>query len=378
MRKLAIFLTIMLMLQSNGCAKKESPKTDENKQQVKSIDVKAAKQFMDNYMRYVMKMNTGAMKSFYSEKMKQNLHDVQTPLEPHPVGFKIEEGEGKSDKAEFKAHIYNTITAKTYYSDDTFKYTVIMESGKMVIDKIEKEKVIEVYEKNKNLYKREGDKAQGEPLISVDYMPQFAVPKGASSPEQKFAVPRDKFGPCAISPDGKNIAVTSMGVHTFLGIVSAEESKQTMTTKEGSEGKAGGKSGSDQGSIQSSGEGSKGSQQETANNITIKPVDLFFEGSINIISFSPDGKMLVAEYIPATGIGRINIYKSDSAELIDLKESMDRFKADRFSITSPFFVSEGNIIFTVIPIKEATNEEQMLKGDWMLEIKNQKLTQIKY
>jgi hypothetical protein len=74
----------------------------------------------------------------------------------------------------------------------------------------------------------------------------------------------------------------------------------------------------------------------------------------------------------------MNIYKSDSTELIDLRQSMERFKADRFSIVSPFFVTEQNIIFTVIPVKEATNEEQMLKGDWMLDIKNEKLTQIKY
>jgi hypothetical protein len=121
------------------------------------------------------------------------------------------------------------------------------------------------------------------------------VPKGTSLPEQKYPVPKDNFGPCALSPDGKSVIVTSTGGNTFLAKVEAKEEKETSSVQGG--GDSGGAGGSG-GSGGSQGGGSEGGQQGQSGGkkpeISIKAVDFFFGSKIDSIVFSPDGKMFIA------------------------------------------------------------------------------------
>jgi hypothetical protein len=378
MKKFLIFGLVLMMIFATGCPGPESePKSsDSNKTQVMdNIDMKAAKEFMDNYMRYVIKRDNGAMKSFYSAEIKSQIKDIPAAPNPHPVGYKIEEGENKEKNAEFSAHIYNANSGEPYYSDDMFKYTVTMESGKMVISKIEKENTTEIFEKGKALYKREGDKAKGDLVVSLQDLPYYVVPKGAQTPEQKFPVPRKAFGPCAISPDGKSIVITSVGEQTLLAVVKQEEGedKEAMSMQ-GEEKKAGGGDGGGE-----SGEESLGGKEEESKegkNATVKPVDFYFEGDVVLLNYSPDGKSFIVERKMPSGLNEILLYKAESGEDMPLNTLYRQFRKDTFSLVSPYFISEEKLAFSVVPIKTATREEQKLKGDYIFDLKTEKLNQI--
>jgi hypothetical protein len=381
MKKIIVLFLIIIMVFSTGCPGPESESknnNDSNKVQSEdNIDMKASRQFIENYMRYVIKRDAGAMKSFYSTKIKSEIRDLPAVSNPHPVGYKIEEGENKETNAEFKAHIYNSYTGKPYYSDDTFKYTITMDNGKMVIDKIEKENTIEVFEKEKALYKREGDKARGELVVSLQDLPYYVVPRGSLSPEQKFPVPRKAFGPCAISPDGKSMIITSVGEQTLVALVKQdqEEDKAAMSTQ-GEDKQGGGGGGGEGGGGE--GEGQQGEakgQEEKGQAATVKSIDFYFEGKVVLVSYSPDGKTFVIEQTMPNGLNQVLLYESEKGEPVNHKITT-RFRKDTFSITNPYFVSEDNLAFTVEPVSSATREEQKLKGDYIINLKTQKLTQI--
>lgn len=372
MKKILILFLIFMMVLLTGCPDKEEPKSNDNKTQVQKIDKDAAKEFMDNYMRYMMRGNNAALKSFYSDEIKEKANNVPEITNPGPVGFKLEEGENKSEGVEFTAHIYSASTDTPYYSDDTYKYSIKTEDGKMLIDKIQRDKSIEMFSKEDAIYKREGDKVIGEPVLKLEDLPLFTVPKGAGI--KKYDVPRKSFGPCAIAPDSKSFIISSSGDdNSFLASLKMEESKETISLAEGGGNKQGGGGGQ---SGDGSQQGGQGQQEKKSPNVSIKPIDLYINTKITGIFFAPNGKMLAVEIIPPGGLTRVNLYKGKEWEQV--KTDIDKhFIKDRFSIKNPYFVEDEKMIFTVEPIKDATPEEQTLRGEWAYDIKGDKVDQIK-
>ena len=377
MKKIILILIIGAMFIISGCTDKKEPKVDDTKVYVMKTNVKSAKIFIDNYMRYAIKRNQGPMHSFYGSKIKTRIKNTTVSKDPHPIGYSVSEGEGKDKKAEFKVHIFSGSTNLPYFSDDEFKYIVGMEKTKMVIEDIEKGKSVELFEKNKVLYKREGDKLKGEPLISLKDLPNYAVPKESSILEQKFAVPKESFGPCALSPDGKSSLITSFYKNSFIGIIDEEDSSSAQTmARLSSQPKSGGQ-GKSQSGGGSGGSNSGGGEQNTnpSSNMRLRTVDFYSDTKVNNVNYSPDGKMFVIEFTQKPGISQILVYKSKSAERIILK-SDKQFRIDRFSMTDPYFSSPMELVFTLNPNKNATLEEKKFKGDWKLDIEKGKLSLI--
>jgi hypothetical protein len=201
----------------------------------------------------------------------------------------------------------------------------------------------------------------------------FAAPKGAG--EVKYNVPRKSFGPCAISPDNKSFIVSSSGDdNSFIASIKMKDSKEAINLQvaEGDKQNQGG-GGQGGGAKQTEGQGQ---QKQSKSNITLKPIDLYINTKITGISFAPNGKMIVVEVVPPGGLTRVNLYKGGEWEPV--KTDIDKhFMKDRFSIKKPYFVEDNKMVFIVEPIKNATSEEQTLKGEWFYDIKGDKISQIK-
>lgn len=371
MKRVIAILAVIIMFTLSGCPGGEEEKTDDNKIQVNKIEKAAATEFMDNYLRYVLKGDDMVVKSFYSSKVKELMKkDIPKSTEPHPVGYKIEGGEGEKGKMIMTVHLYSAYNGFPYFSDDTYKYTLILQKGKILIDKIDKEKSIEIYAQKNTLYKIEGEKVKGDKIIAIDELPFFVTSKGAS--EQKFPVPKDSFGPLAVSSKGKEIVITSMGENSFIAIIKMEEAEEASNIQ-GDEDK---KKGEDQGQAGGEGEGKQqGQEAEKKPELSIKPVDLYFKTKVNSVSFSPDGKIFVVETIPKGGMNKLIIYTSQTGDIV--KTNIEKqFKTESFYLKSPYFISKEELIFSVIPGENTTDEEKMLKGEWMLDIKSGKIKKI--
>lgn len=369
-RRICIILIVFLFL-FQGCSSGKKQNDDKNKMEVKNdqkIDITAAKSFMDNYMKYLLKKNTSAVKSFYTVKLKESLKDVPLEKEPHAVGYKIEKGEMKEKKIEYTAHIYNAYSYRPYFSDDMFKYTIVLEDGNMKIESISKEKSVEIYEKNGAVIKKD-DKGKEESLLGLSDLPEFITSEESNLLEQKFEVPKGKLGPLAMSPDGKTYIITSMDKNTFICTVKKEEEKQTFTEGGAEDKQKPGGGGKKKGT-----EKEKPEEEGKKKTITIKPVDFYFECKVNIICFSNLGKFFAVEYVPKSSINHIFIYDSNGKKV--KTEIENRFPVDKFYITSPVFTSNEEICFSLKAIESATDEEKKLNGEWVYNLKTKKLSQV--
>lgn len=392
-KKMLIFvITFLMLITSSGCPSgndgEDKGGSSNNKVQVKQMDKKSVRAFMDNYMRRVVEGDKGAIKSFYSKELSGKVSSRLYSMDkdnPIVVGYKLEDGEEKEDKMEVKAHIFSEYVGKPYFSDDTFSYTLINEDQNIVIDKIKKELSTEIYEGNKFLYKREGEALKGTPIISIKDLPYYVVIGGDDSLEQKVSVPREDFGPCAVSPEGDNIIITTTGKDkgTLIALVKQKEEggeEQTINIAQGGGGgdsSGGGNGGGSQGQSQEGqgqGEGSQGQQEQS--NMTFKPVDVFSKEKVDLITFSPDGKMFAIQIKKPSGVTKIIVYKEENGEII--KSTVNhQFGDDKFLLQAPYFISSDELLFTVIPAKNATVEERKFKGQWMMDLKNSKIKQIR-
>ena len=392
MKKFIYVIIIATMLFTLcGCPDKSKSNQDNDKVEVKNkIDKKAAKEFMDNYLRTVTVGDINTLNSFYSSDMKSEMKSQINVANPHITGFKIEtegdtggssgedeEGGGsenqeknkKEDTIEYTVHIFNAYAGFPYSSDDSVLYTIKMENKKMVIDKKKIQKTVDIYSLNNALYKRSEGKVKGEYVISIKDMPEFAIPQSTLPLEVKFSVPRDAFGPCVLAPDGNSIAVSSIGANSFAAIVKIEE--KGKSTSEESKATIGGDKGSTVGENKESGK----TGEESELNATLKSVDLYIESKINNFAFSPDGKTLAVETIPVKGNNKIYLYKAKEQEIINA--GIDKqFKPDRFKVMNPCFISENELEFKVSAVKSATSDELRYNGFWIFNIKTKKFKQI--
>ncbi|QCX33730.1 hypothetical protein FDN13_08460 [Caloramator sp. E03] len=411
MKKWFCIVLIFILIFMTGCPDNEKEKSnDSNKVEVEkseNIDKKAANVFVNNYLTYVLKGDLNGMKSFYADDLKGQIKDVPVIANSRPVSYKMESGdseEGSSNEGKtvnFKVHIYNSGQDMPYFSDDLYNYTVGLQEGKMVITKIEKEKSTEIYEKDKALYKREGDKIKGEKVLSLADMQEYISLSNTLYPGQKIPLPKDSFGPCGISPDGKSILITTKGIPKaqnisglavekgatcyFVGLITMKENeeeqesiKKDTSTKDSKQVVKLEEDKTESKGASKSEEGSKQQPQEeektTKEQLTVKTLDFYVGWKIKTAAFSPDGKTIMIEYIQPSGLNRIKLYKTKEGEPIEL--IIDKqFLPDRFGIASPYFISPQELVFTIVPAKDATSEEEKFKGQWEFDLKEQKLKQ---
>ncbi|TDT63373.1 hypothetical protein [Fonticella tunisiensis] len=382
MKKLALILVLVMSIFFTACPgpEEEGEKGEgTNNVQTKEINMQSAKEFMDNYMRYVIKMDMDVMRSFYTKRFREQIKDIPKTNNPHPIGYSVGEGENKGENGEFTVKIFNGSTGSPYYSSDTYKYKIVMEDGKMLIDDITKEKEVEVYGKGKNLLMKEGGDVEERYILSVDELPSYASP--LASPERKLAVSKDGLGPCALSPDERSIVITSTGKNSLVVTGEFQEAESAMKQQEGDK-KTGGKEDKKGGKGEEENGGKEEDKEEKQDidknilqkaEVKLNPVDVYVDAKINTITFSPDGKIFAVQIAPVGGLDQIKLYRSDKGEPIKTYKINTNFRSDRFSLTNPYFTSPEALSFTVTAVSGAQAEESALEGEWSYDIKSDNL-----
>lgn len=291
-------------------------------------DKNEGKKVVEGYLQALILRDTNKIKSFYSSGLKQSCGNFTPSTEPHPVGYKLDNLDEKEGKLEGKAKIFSVIDNVPYFSADESSITVVKEKGSYLIDKIEKSKSTEVIEKDKALFMKQGEDIKGREIVKLDDLPRFAAPQG-STPDIKYSIGRDNFGPIALDPDGKVLALSTVGTYPSL-----------MTMDE---------------------EGKK-----------FKSLDLYTEGKVRSLIWSSDGKSIAA-LMSGRGGNFLNIYDIEKGKRID-DPMRSAFKSDVYSIQNPYWISEGALVFNVMGVSKLTPDQQKQVGSYKFDIKNNSLT----
>lgn len=301
---------------------------NKDKEKQDKPDKKEGEKILNNYAKALV-LRDNKINIYYSENMKQHTANYTPMSNPHPNGYTVDKVEEKEGRLEGTLKMFMVYTGEPYYSSDESKITVVKEKGMYLIDKIEKSKITEVSEKDKSLYIREDGDVKGKEIIKIDDLPRFATPQG-SSPDKKFNIGRDKFGPVALDPEDKTLALSTTGQHPAIMILEMKKKQ-------------------------------------------VKPLDLYFEGNVISIAWSQDGKFLAVELSGKENSRFIRVYDIEKEKLIDdpIKESL---KPERFSINNPYWISEKELVFNVSGVSTLTPGEQKKAGAYKLDVKNVNLT----
>jgi len=336
-RLMCLIISLLTALALISCSgRKASPKQgeDTNNQEEQSNDKeekpdkKEGENLLNNYARALI-LRDSKIKNYYSLNMAQGASNLPPLLNPHPNGYKIDSVEEKEGKLQGKIKLFTVYTGEPYFSSDESSVTVIKEKETYVIDKIEKSKTTEVSEKEKALYMREEGDVKGKEIIKLDELPRFATPQGGS-PDLKYNVGRDRFGPLALDIEGSKLAISTVGVNPSIMILDTKKKQ-------------------------------------------VKPLDLFFDENVQSIAWSQDGKFLAVEMINKGGARFLYIYDVEKEKRVDdpMKEAL---KSDKYSIDNPHFISENELVFNVSGVAKLTADEQKKAGAYKFDVKNVSIT----
>jgi len=308
--------------------KEEQKQEKEEDEDQQKLDKKEGENLLHNYARSLI-LRDNKVNIYYSENMKQHTTNTTPMSNPHPNGYTIDNLEDKEGKLEGKLKMFMVYTGEPYYCADETKVSVIKENGVYLIDKLEKSKTTEVSEKDKTLYIREDGDVKGKEIIKIDELPRFGTPQG-DSPDKKFNIGQEKFGPIALDPENKNLAISTTGQYPAVMILDTKKKQ-------------------------------------------VKPLDLYFEGNVSSIAWSQDGKFLSVEMSSKEGSKFIRVYDIEKEKLIDdpMKESL---KPEKFTINNPYWISEKELVFNVSGVSILTSDEQKKTGSYKFDVKNVSLT----
>lgn len=335
-RFIYIIVSIGILLGTVSCTqrkakpqKEEGSEKQEESEKEEKIDKKEGERLLNDYMVALLLRDYNRVKLFYSENLRQHTADFSPEAEPHPNGYKVDKLEEKEGKLEGKAKMSLVSTGTPYCSIDEVKYTISRERDSYVIEKIEKSESTEGYEKEKTLFLRQGGDIKGKEIIKIDELPQYAIPQGGS-PDQKFPISRDGFGPIALDGESKKLCISTQGKNPAILILDIEK-KQA------------------------------------------KPIDLYFGGSIQSISWSQDGTYIAVEQMTSSGLKILSIYDTQKEKKIDdpLKEVL---KPERFNINTPYWTSDNELVFNAAGRTQLSNEEKKKAGSYKFDVKNMSLS----
>lgn len=303
--------------------------SQENQNKETKLDSKEGQKLLNDYMKAVILKDNSGMRMLYSQNFMAHSGSFAFADNPHPSGFKVGTLEDKEGKLEGKATLLSVTTGEPYFSSDESRVTVVKEKGTYVIDKIEPSKSMEISEKDKTLFMKEEGDVEGKEMLKLDEVPQYATPQGGA-PGQKYSIGRDGFGPISGDVEGKKLAISTKGKYPAIMTMDLKEKK-------------------------------------------LKPVDLFFDESVQSLLWSQDGKYLAAEMSNPSGSRYLYIYDAEKGSKID-DPMKNMLKPEKYTINTPYWISENELVFNVSGVSSLTPDEQKNTGSYKFDVKNTSLT----
>lgn len=366
---LALFLVCMVFIMT-GCPDKQQNKESDTKILTQENEQKDLKEFMGHFMWSFMNRDMRSLNTYFSKRLKTDIKAIPQNKEPHAVSYSLSEDENDSEHS-IKVNVFSAYTGRPYFSVDQFTYTVVKEEGKLLIDSIKKDKSSEIYTEDGTLKIKKDNSSKGEKVIGINELPFFTASREYTATTRKYPVPQKSFGPCAMTMEGDKTAITTYDGNSYICIASKKQEEQTFAQGDNG-GQEGGKQG---GGSQEGSSGGGNTGENKSGEVTLKDIDYFPSERIDIICFSPEGKLLLTGLHDTKERGRLIIYSADDGERLKYQPE-NRFSDMKFSLTDPFFISEDELIFKVSVSQDSTYEEKAYGGIWKIDLKKKKIEQI--
>lgn len=147
----------------------------------------------------------------------------------------------------------------------------------------------------------------------------------------QFVLERNGYSTVVLNPEGEGAAFGTTGTHGALGVLTW------------------------------------GGKIPTPEKVKLTPIDLFYGGSVQLLSFSPDSRYIAAEIATAAGTDRVEVYRTDEQNKLNLQLN-EAFPVEQYN--SAFHHWEADSKYLVLRVTsgpQQTDAEEKL-GTWRINI----------
>ncbi|AVX31675.1 hypothetical protein CTH_2111 [Carboxydocella thermautotrophica] len=264
---------------------------------------------------------------------RSQVAEILGPLNPHWVGYQI--GAVDTEQKTVTVRWQETYSDRSYTRVYQSRLKLKKEEGQWRVDGIEDltpDWLVTARDIALVLQQKGG---QARTLLSLEQLPNVASPLGAE-PGTEFGVGREGFGPLALRPDGKELALSTRGLHAFIALLPTEAAARPA----------------------------------------LKPLDLYFEGGVAALAWSPEGKYLAANLDTPAGTRRLVIYEPGVKKV--LKTPFDeQFPWTNYDLNFLYWLPTGPELYFRVTAAQGTVPQQGAEGIWKWSLATGKLEQVK-
>ena len=293
MKSRFLMLLIVAIFLFGGCVNQTPPPRPDQK-----VEVKEGQKIVGFYFNALVKGGPATADQYTIGNAKK-VDLLTSGL--RVLGYSITQGNEQGDGAKYLVKFYQASKSgeKAYFETKDVDVTV---SKEYVITDITAKQESSIEDKSGMLVYNDGKTKKN--VIAVSDLPANAKPQGG---KDVFGVGKKAFAVIALSPDKKFLLVATNGAHGFLGKYSLADNK-------------------------------------------LRPIDLYFEASVNRLTWSPDSKFYAIEITKSNGLADIILYTGNTDKRTELPPK-DLF-SDPENIRSRPFFTENNFIFSLESSKD--------------------------
>lgn len=175
-------------------------------------------------------------------------------------------------------------------------------------------------------------------VFNLQRLPLEFTPLGAG-PEIKFGVGREGYSAVVLKPDQKGAAFASRGTHGFIGVLNWQD--KTLS-------------------------------EQKVGEAEFAPVDLAFESSVALLTFSPDSRYLAAEINEPTGGRTVRIYQiTGKGEVKRMVPEVNKdFTSEKYNLSYSRWEPDGEaILLRATAVQERPGAEEEKLGVWVINLR---------
>lgn len=357
MKKLGIvFIAIIISISLGGCMKSKA--TIDEATMEDGFDYEKGQKISDQYIENLAKGQFQLLRDLSTQDLNNSNKQVLQKGEKIISYKKMDTKEtGKSMYYRYRVNRCQEGVPRTDLDNFIVKVDR-SETGYLVSDVMSSTEM-EVFTKGTSLRVKYKDEVKNYLLLRISNLPKETYPKINKAPIFKELVPTEEFGTINLSYEGKKIAVTSKDKSkTFISIVEIDLEEKK-------------KSGADSGN------------SEAIEDLELleKPIgkkiislDLLYDKDVESAIFTKDEDALVIQYSEKNKGKGINVYKSNSGDLVDIKIE-DMFPREKYNILVNK-LNDRDLYIKVAPLEGIKGIREDVLGDYSINLKDLKITKL--
>lgn len=238
---------------------------------------------------------------------------------------------------------------------DNFTVSVEKSPEGYFVSKVESSTEMEVSTKGPALRIKYKDEVQNYLLIGLSNLPKEIYPKINKAPIYKELVPVQEFGTINLGYEGKKIAITSKEENrTYVAVVELDSEEKNSSVAPVT-----------------------GGQTQKVEDLGLfeKPIgkkivslDLLYDKTVDKIIFTKSEEAVVVQYSEANKGSGVNIYKSVSGDLLDIKFD-DMFPKDKYNVLMDK-LNERDVYIKVTAREGVSGIRQDVLGEYSVNLKD--------